>query len=41
MMDYIKKIKELYQDKRYTATIDVAIFIILIFSFHFRPRCFQ
>lgn len=35
MRDYIKRIKELYQDKRYTATIDVAIFIILIFSFHF------
>lgn len=35
-MDFsIKKIKELYQDKRYTSTIDVALFILLIFSFHF------
>lgn len=35
-MDFnIKNIKELYKDKRYTATIDVALFIILIFSFHF------
>ena len=31
----IKNIKELYKDKRYTSTIDVALFIILIFSFHF------
>ena len=28
-------IKELYKDKKYTSTIDVALFIILIFSFHF------
>ena len=31
----IKNIKELYKDKKYTSTIDVALFIILIFSFHF------
>lgn len=31
----IKKIKELYHDEKYTSTIDVAIFILLIFSFHF------
>lgn len=34
-MNYIKKIKELYQDKRYTPLIDVGLFIVLIFSFHF------
>ena len=34
-MNYIKKIKELYKDKKYTSTIDVALFIVLIFSFHF------
>ena len=31
----IKKIKELYKDKKYTSTIDVGLFIVLIFSFHF------
>ena len=34
-MNYIQKIKELYKDKRYTSTIDVGLFILLIFSFHF------
>ena len=34
-MNYVKKIKELYKDKRYTSTIDVGLFILLIFSFHF------
>ena len=34
-MNYIKKLKELYKDKKYTSTIDVALFILLIFSFHF------
>lgn len=33
-MNYVKKIKELYKDKRYTSTIDVGLFILLIFSFH-------
>ena len=31
----IQKIKELYKDKKYTSTIDVGLFILLIFSFHF------
>ncbi len=31
----IKKVKEYYQDKRYTSYIDVGLFILLIFSFHF------
>ena len=34
-MNYIQKIKELYKDPRYTSTIDVGLFILLIFSFHF------
>lgn len=34
-MNYIKKIKELYKDSRYTSSIDVGLFILLIFSFHF------
>jgi len=37
----IKKIKELYQDKKYTATIDVVLFILLIFSFHFLYLAWQ
>lgn len=31
----IKKIKEYYKDQRYTTYIDVGLFILLIFSFHF------
>ena len=31
----LKEIKELFKDKKCTSTIDVALFIILIFSFHF------
>ena len=34
-MNYITKIKELYKDKKYTSAIDVGLFILLIFSFHF------
>lgn len=34
-MNYVKKIKELYKDPKYTSTIDVGMFIALIFSFHF------
>ena len=34
-MNYITKLKELYKDKKYTSTIDVGLFILLIFSFHF------
>ena len=34
-MNYIKKLKELYKNTRYTSTIDVALFILLIFRFHF------
>ena len=34
-MSYVKKIKELYKDPKYTSTIDVGLFILLIFSFHF------
>lgn len=30
-----EKIKEYYKDKRYTSYMDVGLFIILIFSFHF------
>ena len=41
MRDYIIKIKELYKDKRYTATIDVGMFILLIFSFHFLYLAWQ
>lgn len=31
----LKRIKELYKDPKYTSTIDVGLFILLIFSFHF------
>ena len=40
-MNYIDKIKELYKDKKYTSTIDVALFILLIFSFHFLYLAWQ
>ena len=31
----IEKLKEYYQDKRYTSMMDVGMFVLLIFSFHF------
>ena len=33
--DVIEKLKEYYQDKRYTSMMDVGMFVLLIFSFHF------